>query len=353
MNQGAFDWSGAEAFFGMLLGDEYRISRVIKNGGSVSHECFLPPGVGDGRLEFIDVRPDFKIVILDCTWHCRKEIRVHDGGWVRFNFNKHSEVDVSAADAGGEKLALSSWNIINLPKDRCSLERVKQGAKTSFLTAICSLEYISTITGTSEKDLPKPLHTLYDENTCESFVSAFELTQQIGLATEQAIHTGLDTGVRISFIVAKATELMCLSLNNLLSQKSEYPSSFVKLTKSDKEKIGKAKAYLDKSFRDHPSVAELALKVGINRNKLCYGFRFLTGRTISQYLQGMKLKHGYDLLVNTDMDICEVADRVEFRHQCNFSTAFKAFFGVTPTSLRSAGDGLGRQPVAALDQAGV
>ena len=337
MDQEAFDWSSAETFFGMLLGDNYEFSRIVKNGESASHECLLPRNIGTGRMEFVAVRPDFKVVILDCTWHCNKEIRVRDGGWARFNFNKTSEVDVTTTANSGKKLALSSWNILSLPKDISSLERVKPGAKTTFLTAACSLEHICRITGISEKDLPKPLHTLYDENTCESFVSSFELTQQIGLATQQAIHTDLDSGARVSFITAKATELMCLTLDNLLSQKPEYPRSFVKLTGSDEQKIRKAKAYLDKSLKNQPSVAEIALAVGINRNKLFYGFKFLTGHTISQYLQGMKLKRSYDLLVNTDMDIGEVADSVGFKHQCNFSTAFKAFFGITPTSLRSSG----------------
>ena len=337
MSQEVFSWSSAEDFFEVLLGDDCKFSRIFENGQSISHECLLPTSVGTGRIEYLDVCPDLKIVILDCAWHCVKEIKIWDGGWVRFNFNKRSEIDLSPDSAGAEKLALSSWNIISIPKDSCSQERVKHGAQTSFLTAICSREYVSRMSGISEKDLPHPLHTLYDENTCESYVSAFELTQQIGLATQQAIHTDLESGLRIAFIVAKTNELICLSLNNLLSQKSACPSSFVKLTGSDNQKIRKAKAYLDKSLQSHLSVEELAAVVGINRNKLFYGFKFLTGRTVSQYLQEAKLKHGYELIVNTKMEIGKIASQVGFRHQCNFSTAFRRFFGVSPTSLRSGG----------------
>lgn len=338
MHQEAFSWSSAESFFKILLGDDCKFNRIFENGESISHECLLPPSIGTGRIEYLEVCPDFKIVILDCTWHSAKEMRIWDGGWVRFNFSKRTDVDVLPNGAGAEKLALSLWNIISIPKDICSLERVKPGAKTSFLTAACSREYVSRISGIPEKNLPHPLHTLCDEHTCEAHVSAFELTQQIGLATEQAIHADLESGLRISFIVAKTNELICLSLNNLLSQKPEYPRSFVKLTKSDNQKIRKAKAYLDESLQSRLSVEDLAAAVGINRNKLFYGFKFLTGQTVFQYLQEMRLKHSYELLVNTNMEIGKISNQVGFRHQCNFSTAFRRFFGVSPTSLRSGGE---------------
>ena len=335
MTQEVFDWSSADAFFRMLLGNDYALGRVIENGESVSHECFLPPSIGTGRMEFVDVRADLKIVILDCKWHVKRTVRIRDGGRIRFNFNKRSEVDVESAGPRAEKLSLSSWNIIRIPNDLCTLERVKEGAKTSLVTAICSPEYISRISGMPEKDLPKPLQKLYDENTCESIVSTFDLSPQISIGTQQVIHTDLDSGLRTTFIAAKAKELICLSLDNLLSQKPEYLSSYIRLNKADNDKIRKAKARLDKSFPNHPSVEKLAAAIGINRNKLFYGFKFLTGRTISQYQQEMKLKQGYELLLNTNMDIGEIADQVGFRHQCNFSTAFKRFFGATPTSLRS------------------
>lgn len=334
MPNAVFRWSSAKAFFGMLLGEKYQLSRVIHNHKSVAHECLLPPDIGAGRMEFVHVNRNLKVVILDCTWHCKKTLRISDGGWIRFNFNKVSEVELATGGADASQLALSSWNVINIPSGVCSIERVKAGAKTTFLTAICSPEYASRISGIQQENLPKPLQTLHDEDRCASMLAPLKLTQQISLTVQQAIHTDLDSGLRVSFIAAKANELICLSLHHLLSQKVEYPKSFIKLTESDREKIRRAKAFLDGAFHDPPSIDELAQQVGINRNKLFYGFKSLSGRTISKYLQELRLKKGYELLVNSETNIGEIADRVGFKHQCNFSTAFRHFFGVTPNSLR-------------------
>ena len=334
MSKEAFRWSSAKVLFEMLLGEKYQLSRVIHNHKSVAHECLLPPDVGTGRIEFVHVNRNLKVVILDCTWHCKKMIRIADGGWIRFNFNKVTDVELATSGANASQLALSSWNVINIPSGVCSIERVKAGAKTTFVTAICSPEYVSRISGIPQDNLPKPLQTLHDEDHCDSMLAPFELTKQMILTTQQVIHADIDSGLRVSFIAAKANELICLSLHHLLAQNVEYPKSFIKLTEPDKEKIRQAKVYLDGAFHDPPSIEELAQQVGINRNKLFYGFKSLSGRTISKYLQELRLKKGYELLVKSETNIGEIADRVGFKHQCNFSTAFRHFFGVTPNSLR-------------------
>jgi AraC-like DNA-binding protein len=60
----------------------------------------------------------------------------------------------------------------------------------------------------------------------------------------------------------------------------------------------------------------------------------LHATTISEFIQDQRLDEGKRLLCETDLSVSEIADRVGFRHQCNFSTAMKKRFNLTPSQIR-------------------
>lgn len=75
--------------------------------------------------------------------------------------------------------------------------------------------------------------------------------------------------------------------------------------------------------------------MGINRNKLYYGFRTQFGMTISEFVKTQRLAEGYRLLTETNLSIADVSSQVGFQYQCNFSTSMKAKYGLTPSQLRN------------------
>jgi AraC-like DNA-binding protein len=87
------------------------------------------------------------------------------------------------------------------------------------------------------------------------------------------------------------------------------------------------------------TVRALSLKVGMNRNKLFYGFKSLFGVSLFQHLQDRRIEEGHRLLTTTEQPVGEIAARVGFRHQCNFSTAFRARYGFAPSALRKPSAG--------------
>ena len=86
---------------------------------------------------------------------------------------------------------------------------------------------------------------------------------------------------------------------------------------------------------DPPSIAELAIKVGLNQQKLMTGFRFLNGITIYKYLKELRMKRAAELLQQTDLSIGEIAAAVGYHGDGHFQKAFRDVHGVTPHSLRT------------------
>ena len=76
------------------------------------------------------------------------------------------------------------------------------------------------------------------------------------------------------------------------------------------------------------------LYMGINRNKLTFGFKHLFGQTISEYCLENRLQTGWKLLQETEQPIAVVANQVGYAQAAAFSNAFRQHFGVTPTQVR-------------------
>lgn len=86
---------------------------------------------------------------------------------------------------------------------------------------------------------------------------------------------------------------------------------------------------------DPPSLVELAHLVGTNEFTLKRDFKTLFGTTVFEMLRQHRMARARALLLDTELSIQEVAERVGYRHGSHFSTAFKRTFGHPPSHLRS------------------
>ncbi|MEO0674722.1 MAG: AraC family transcriptional regulator, partial [Pseudomonadota bacterium] len=131
---------------------------------------------------------------------------------------------------------------------------------------------------------------------------------------------------------ARCIELLCLAIHHLTQPLDEYQP--VRLTTSDRGVIEKARDLLVKDYAQAPSVSQLSKSLGVNKNKLFYGFKMLFGLTISEFIQEQRLNEGKRLLQQSELPISEIANQVGFKHQSNFATAMKKHFGMTPRQFR-------------------
>ncbi|THU39598.1 helix-turn-helix transcriptional regulator [Niastella caeni] len=78
----------------------------------------------------------------------------------------------------------------------------------------------------------------------------------------------------------------------------------------------------------------LALAVGINRNKLHYGFKQVYGTTIHALQIALRMKKAQTLLATTQQPLKTIATTVGYSNSSDFGYAFKKRFGLTPTAYR-------------------
>lgn len=108
----------------------------------------------------------------------------------------------------------------------------------------------------------------------------------------------------------------------------------INITKADKTALLTLKLLIESKPAGAYNIKQLVMQVGINRNKLVYGFKKVTGESIHQFVIGQRMKAAQQLLTTTDFPIKKIAALSGYPNTANFITAFKKFTGNTPLAFQ-------------------
>ncbi len=116
----------------------------------------------------------------------------------------------------------------------------------------------------------------------------------------------------------------------------------------DQHRIEKICHYLEGHFDQKTNFDELAKRVYMDRTSLCRFFRRATGRTMTTYVNELRLGAASELLISTESNILDIAFRVGFENYSNFCRQFKRIKGCTPRMLRAQFHPIVEQDAASL-----
>lgn len=92
--------------------------------------------------------------------------------------------------------------------------------------------------------------------------------------------------------------------------------------------------YIEKHFTEKITLECLAQEVSMSQQYLCKCFRRVTGRTIFDYIEQMRLQYSCYLLRTTQESITEIAMDSGFNTVSYFNRIFKKYKGCTPRQYR-------------------
>jgi AraC family transcriptional regulator, transcriptional activator of the genes for pyochelin and ferripyochelin receptors len=139
--------------------------------------------------------------------------------------------------------------------------------------------------------------------------------------------------LRQLYLESKATEVVYRVLSRSDAGR-HYEKARVNLNHRERARLLQIRDQLDTDFARAPSLAVLGRSVGLNRNKLCFGFRQVFGTTIAEYCADRRMQRARELLLETQLSISEIALSVGYSSTGNFSTAFQKRFGEPPSCAR-------------------
>lgn len=88
--------------------------------------------------------------------------------------------------------------------------------------------------------------------------------------------------------------------------------------------------YIGEHFRENITLEELARLVSLSPHYLCKCFKKVTGRTIFEYIEQMRIQYSCYLLGTTKDSVMEIALRSGFNTVSYFNRVFKKYCGNTP-----------------------
>jgi len=103
----------------------------------------------------------------------------------------------------------------------------------------------------------------------------------------------------------------------------------------EQRRIDEICTYLDANFEREIDFRRLADEIGMHQSSMCRFFKRATGRTLTKYVNEMRIGAASELLISTDCNVLEIAFRVGFENYAYFSRLFKRAKGCTPRFLRT------------------
>jgi AraC-like DNA-binding protein len=103
---------------------------------------------------------------------------------------------------------------------------------------------------------------------------------------------------------------------------------------ADQQRIETICGYLNGHFEEEIEFSDLSRRFHMEQASLCRFFKRATGRTMTAYLNELRVGAAAQLLLDTDESVLEIAFRVGFGNYSNFNRQFKRIKGIGPRTLR-------------------
>lgn len=97
-----------------------------------------------------------------------------------------------------------------------------------------------------------------------------------------------------------------------------------------------ALSYMEQHYQENPSLKTVALLSGYSASHFSRLFHTQLGKTYSEYLTKIRIRHVQDLLLNTKKSVTEIALETGYLHTGNLSEQFKQQTGMTPLQYRKS-----------------
>ncbi|HBU12817.1 MAG TPA: hypothetical protein DEB31_08890, partial [Clostridiales bacterium] len=102
----------------------------------------------------------------------------------------------------------------------------------------------------------------------------------------------------------------------------------------DRKPINAAKQYIQSYFDSPLCLDEVSEIVGFNPTYFSHVFKKETGKSFTEYLTEVRVKNAKQLLIGTDDNVFDIAERVGYGDYKYFSKLFKKIAGLNPSDFR-------------------
>jgi AraC-like DNA-binding protein len=294
----------------------------------------IDPSLGDGYRDLIDLSDDVFITINN--FGTRQDIVKHLAGEdslkLHWQISGHSFSQFSNGAAG--ELRGATLGLLTQPAGIAEQERSRAGSREISATVCVTRNLLIEKLNIDPADVPTIVRSFLEQTRTRFAGGQWSLPPRLAAILGELVQPPLIGSLYTAFLEARVYDLLWFTFSHLRSLESTEPRS-IKLSARDRDCINEARLLLERNPTDENlCLAALCRRVGVNRNKMQYGFRVLFGVSPASYRSSLCLNHARRLLKETDESIAVIASRSGYTHQSTFASAFKRHFGISPRQAR-------------------
>lgn len=298
----------------------------------------MVPGIPGaiGYRDLVYLAPGFELVVADVRHEQSASIVIAETAVIKFHYRL----------SGFGRAALEGDREVDIP-ERCSMlllhpggigkkEWFFAGQHEQSVTLLCSPDFLGRRLPDVVDQLPEAIRHSLARGADKPLQRMLPLRADMAQAAASLLASEFSGSLRRLHAEAKAYELLTLSIQTLIDAEAGLDRRDVGLTPKDEEKLREARAKLEDTFLEPPTIAELARFVDLNEAKLMRAFKQTYGSTIFDFTQQLRMQRAKKLLETTELSVTDIALEVGYEYSSNFTTAFKRHFGITPKAARDA-----------------
>jgi len=166
------------------------------------------------------------------------------------------------------------------------------------------------------------------------------IIELIVIISRAAIEAGVGAQELLGLNYSYLTELSKVSdLEELLFNVTRVLENFIAKVSQGKERKRRVRSqkmrdFIDQNFTRKITARDVAREAGLSVGRALHLFREETGLAMTAYINKMKVDYSKYLLLNSDLQLAELADQLGYYDQSHFTKNFKKFEKITPSHFR-------------------
>ena len=284
-----------------------------------------------GQYHGMTIRPGFSMVLSDLHYTAENLYHHVCGDYMKLHFRLCGGSVIGSEQKEDVAVPAGRMSYLVQPPDSVKYERVGAESHERSITMICSKDFMSELLSPNTPDLPVPIADFLRARGPRFTHSGLPMPPQIRPIVEDILSPPQTGPLGNLMMEAKALELLCFAIRQILGSARTADS----IRPRDRRKIEELCQILDEDTQASLSIADLCRHLAWNETQMMEGFKQVTGTTISNYRQRVRMDNALRQLCDTDASITEVAFNAGYEHPSNFATAFKRTFGFSPRLARA------------------
>ena len=289
----------------------------------------------NGDLTYIHVNNDCIAQTIEGKIHePYYDKAITNSGWIGFQFALSGE-QFSIVDGYGQMSSSGPRFSVCATSHSTRIVKYHQPSSIGYVNILVRPEYLIEKFGVEANLFPEQIQSILNGKDNGYYACTQTLTSAMSNAARILINCNYKDKLFETFAKVKVMELLCLAID-AITQEEHVEFCTLKLSDRDIMLLHQVRDEVQNNFVNPPQLSEISRNIGLNRNKLSFGFKGLFGCGVYEYCQQYRMLQAKKLLQETSLSILEIAIEVGFQNHSSFSRAYKGFYGRAPSQDRDS-----------------